>query len=161
MVRLREESKRSLSPDRLGVYIRVSKPSVWLLLALIAVLLAAGIVWFFAGSIVENVMGTAVSDGEGVVAYVSLEDSAKLHEGDAVVLTAEDGAVRTGSVAAVADMPVAVDCVLQAGAELPRSLEEERWACVVSVDASLEPGSYEAAVEVASHRPIMMLLGLD
>lgn len=161
MVRLREESKRSLSPDQLGVYIKVSKPSVWLLLALIAVLLAAGIVWFFAGSIVETVMGAAVSDGEGAVAYVSLEDSAKIHEGDAVVLTAEDGGVRTGSVGAVGDTPVAVDHVRQVAEELPLSLEGERWACIVSVDASLEPGSYEAAVEVASHRPIMMLLGLD
>ena len=161
MVRLREESKRSLSPDQLGVYIKVSKPSVWLLLALIAVLLIAGTVWFFAGSIVENVMGTAVSDGEGVVAYVSLEDSAKIHEGDAVVLTAEDGGVRAGNVGAVGDTPVAVDHVRQVAEELPLSLEGERWACAVSVDASLESGSYEAAVEVASHRPIMMLLGLD
>lgn len=147
LVQLREESKRSLSPDQLGTYIKVSKPSVWFLLALIAVLVAAGTVWFFAGSIAENVMGTAFADGESVVAYVSLDDSSRVCEGDAVVL----------------ETPVWVEGIGPADGEEPLagSLQGQRWACAVEIDAAADPGIYDARIEVATHRPIRLLLGLD
>lgn len=163
MVQLREESKRSLSPDQLGTYIKVSKPSVWFLLALIAVLVTAGTVWFFAGSIAENVMGTAFADGGSVVAYVSLDDSSRVHEGDAVVLEAADGESVQGRVSAVMDAPVPVEGIGSAGDcdLLPRSLQDQRWACAVELDASVAPGTYDARIVVATHRPIRLLLGLD
>lgn len=163
LVRLREESKRSLSPDQLGTYIKVSKPSVWFLLALIAVLVAAGTVWFFAGSIAENVMGTAFADGESVVAYVSLDDSSRVCEGDAVVLESEDGKSVQGSVSGIMDTPVRVEGIGPAdgGEPLAGFLQGQRWACAVEIDAAADPGIYDARIEVATHRPIRLLLGLD
>lgn len=163
MVQLREESKRSLSPDRVGTYIKVSKPSVWFLLAFIAVLVAAGAVWFFAGSIAENVMGTVLADGESVVAYVSLEDSSRLSKGDAVFIENVDGESVQGSVSAIMDTPVLVESIASGddGGLLAQSLAGQRWACAVELDAVLDPGIYDARVEVATHRPIRLLLGLD
>ncbi|MGN0261348.1 MAG: hypothetical protein ACI4B9_00640 [Eggerthellaceae bacterium] len=163
MVQLREESKRSLSPDQVGTYIKVSKPSVWFLLALIAVLVAAGTVWFFAGSIAENVMGTAVADGESVVAYVSLEDSSRLSQGDAVFLESEDGKSVQGSVSAVMDTPVLAESIASGDDRdfLAQSFEGQRWVCAVELEAVLDPGIYNARIEVATHRPIRLLLGLD
>ena len=163
LVQLREESKRSLSPDQLGTYIKVSTPSVWFLLALIAVLVAAGTVWFFAGSIAENVMGTAFADGESVVAYVSLDDSSRVCEGDAVVLESEDGKSVQGSVSGIMDTPVWVEGIGPADGEEPLagSLQGQRRACAVEIDAAADPGIYDARIEVATHRPIRLLLGLD
>ena len=147
LVQLREESKRSLSPDQLGTYIKVSKPSVW----------------FFAGSIAENVMGTAFADGESVVAYVSLDDSSRVCEGDAVVLESEDGKSVQGSVSGIMDTPVWVEGIGPADGEEPLagSLQGQRWACAVEIDAAADPGIYDARIEVATHRPIRLLLGLD
>ena len=51
MVQLREKSRRVPSPDQLGSYINVSKPPEWMTLGVIAALIVAGVVWFFAGTI--------------------------------------------------------------------------------------------------------------
>ena len=89
MVEFREESRRSASPEQLGSYIKVSRPSVWLLLCAIAVLLAAGAAWFFAGTIHETARGTAVAAPDGsVVAYLPLEESAAVAAGNPATLEA-------------------------------------------------------------------------
>ena len=64
VVELRKESQQSLSPDQLASSITVSKPSVWLLMGAIAVLLVAGVAWFFAGTITESAFGIAAVPGD-------------------------------------------------------------------------------------------------
>jgi len=46
--------ERISSPERLNDYIKVSNPSVWIILAAIAVLLAAAVVWGFTAEITPD-----------------------------------------------------------------------------------------------------------
>lgn len=161
MVEFREESKRSASPEQLGSYIKVSRPSVWLLLCAIAVLLAAGTVWFFAGTIHETARGTAVAAPDGsVVAYLPLEDSAAVAAGNPATLEA-GGTTAEAVVLEVCSEPVSrsraqEDC----GGQLPQSEQPNSWYAAVRLQADVAPGTYSAAIVTASHRPIMLLLGL-
>lgn len=161
VVEFREESRRSVSPEQLGSYIKVSRPSVWLLLCAIAVLLAAGVAWFFAGTIQESAKGTAVAAQDGsVVAYLSLEDSSAVTAGNAAVLERE-GSTAEAVVLEVCDEPVSHSRVLAAcGGQLARDEAEGSWYAAVRLQASAAPGTYSATIITASHRPVMLLLGL-
>lgn len=161
MVTLREESKRTLAPDQLGGYIKVSRPAVWMLMATIAALLVAVAAWFFAGTVHESVSGACMASEDAVVAYVPLTKSSEIHVGDAVTLT-NDGAEIQGTVASIGDTPLAKSTIEEAcgASDLP-AFSQDSWGIAISIDASVEPGSYSARIVTASHRPIMLLLGLD
>ncbi|MGN0073561.1 MAG: hypothetical protein ACI36W_07220 [Coriobacteriales bacterium] len=161
MVEFREESRRSASPEQLGSYIKVSRPSVWLLLCAIAVLLAAGVAWFFAGTIHETARGTAVAAQDGsVVAYLSLEDSAAVAAGDPATLQA-DGTTVDAVVLEFCGEPVSRSRVQEecGGQQAPDELEDS-WYAAVRLQADAAPGVYSVAIVTASHRPVMLLLGL-
>ena len=161
MVQLREKSRRTLSPDQLGSYIRVSRPSVWAVLGTIAVLVVAGAVWFFAGTVSEHAVGPAVQKGASVVAYVPLSAACDVKIGDPVVLEQGDCQLE-GQVREVGEAPVPLTAVEDAcgTSDLP-SFSQDTWAVEVAVDAEGPAGLYTARIVTATHRPIRLLLGLD
>ena len=157
MVQLREKSRRVPSPDQLGSYIKVSKPPVWMTLGVIAAL----IVWFFAGTISENAVGPAVVTQTSAKVYVPLSGSSSVQVGDSVTLEAS-GEEFAGQVRAVLATPVALDTVTDAcgTTDLP-SFSQDSWAVEVDVETQAAPGTYAARITTATHRPIRLLLGLD
>lgn len=161
MVQLRKEAQRTLGPDQLGTYIKVSRPSVWMLIAVIVALLAAGVAWFLAGTVNESVSGPCIAQDESCIVFAPLSHSGEVKPGDEVTLSG-DGIDIQGVVNSVAEVPVAksgIEAVF-GSADFP-GFSQDDWGVAVSVDASLDPGSYSARIITASHRPIRLLLGLD
>lgn len=82
----REKSlKRISSPEQLNDYIRVSNPSIWLVLGALSIMLIAAFIWSISGNITSKVDATGVFqdiDGkpgiETVVCFVGVDDSQKL-----------------------------------------------------------------------------------
>ncbi len=95
---------RISSPEQLNDYIRVSTPSVWMLLGAIVLLLVGVCVWGVFGHMDTKLPAVAVAQDQLVVAYVREADAAGLQEGMAVSVGG-----KTGTVAAVAGQPVLVD----------------------------------------------------
>lgn len=161
MVQLREEARRTLGPDQLGTYIKVSRPSVWLLIGVIVALLAAGVAWFLAGTVNESVSGPCVVQDESCVVYAPLSRSGEVKPGDAVMLS-RDGIDTQGVVSSVAEVPVAKSSIEASygSADFP-GFSQDDWGVAVTVDAPVASGTYSARIVTASHRPIRLLLGLD
>ena len=191
VVELRKESQQSLSPDQLASSIKVSKPSGWVLMGAIAVLLVAGVAWFFAGTITVSAFGIAAVPGDAkdadaaaasaatATVYLPLSGASGVKPGDAVTLTragelpgesdASFSAKLVGTVLAVSETPVSVSevCVRCAGADFS-VFAEDGWAVAVSVElgapaagAPAAPAAYNASIATAQHRPIRLLLGLE
>ncbi|MDQ5983754.1 MAG: hypothetical protein RUMPE_00782 [Eubacteriales bacterium SKADARSKE-1] len=82
----REKSlKRISSPEQLNDYIKVSNPSIWLVLGALGIMLIAAFIWSISGNITSKVDATGVFqdiDGkpgiETVVCFVGVDDSQKL-----------------------------------------------------------------------------------
>ena len=161
MVQLRKEARRSLGPDQLGTYIKVSRPSVWMLIAVIVALLVAGVAWFLAGTVNESVSGPCVVEEGACIAYAPLSRSGEVKSGDTVELSAE-GVEIEGVVSSVAEVPVAKTGIEAAygSADFP-GFSQDDWGVAVTLNAAVEPGTYSARIVTASHRPIRLLLGLD
>lgn len=105
----RKSSLENLSsPEQLNDYIKVSNPSVWLVLAGLFILLAAVFVWGFTGSLPTTVSAKGlVSKGE-ILCFISVEDAEKIAVGQKVSITENDRSDLRGQVFDVGQIPVSI-----------------------------------------------------
>lgn len=79
----RRAAEKLRSPDDLDKYVRVTNPSVWVVLAACIALLAGLLAWGVFGSVTTNVSTTGVlTDGGKVVCFLKSDDTAKVNAGD-------------------------------------------------------------------------------
>lgn len=142
------------SPDHLDDYIRVSNPSVWLILGAIVLLLAAAIVWAVFGSITESASGIVVVRDGSATCYVEQARAADLSAGDAVEAAGVRGMATSQAVSlASADVVEGTDgmaVVLWGDAPAVSAAD-------VSID--LPNGVYEATIELKTYEPLALLFG--
>jgi len=80
-----EKERRLTSPDELGGSIRVTSPSVYLVLGTMAVLAIAFIIWIFCGNVTEKVMLEGiVSADHQMLAFVGADHRYQLAKGEEV-----------------------------------------------------------------------------
>lgn len=144
------------SPEQLTDYIRVSTPSVWLVLLAIVILLIAALVWSVFGALPNNVtLNGIVQDGVGTC-YVDKEMMSSLKVG----MTVKVGEV-SGSVAGVSQTPLtqtelkATYTNDQQAARLTAG--EENYPVQVN-GLKIADGMYEMVITVDSDKPISFLL---
>ena len=78
----KESMEKVTSPDQLNDYIRVAKPSVWILLAAVIILLSGIVCWSIFGHITTSVRGAcSVGSDSAAYLYVSPDDASKLKTG--------------------------------------------------------------------------------
>ena len=150
----REKSlQRISSPEQLNAYIRVSTPSVWLILAAIVVLLVGVCAWGIFGQMDTKVSVLAVSREGKVTAYVREEDAAKLPENAKAYVGGAEGRV-----VSAAGEPVPVDESFTEYMRHVGSLKEGEFVLALALDAELPDGVYEAQIVVDSVSPMSFVL---
>ena len=145
--------ERISSPEQLNHYIRVSTPSVWLLLCAIIVLLTGVCVWGVFGRM-DTVLPVVALSREGeVTAYVRQADAEKISVGAGVSL----GGVE-GQVLAIAAEPVLVDGSFTEYMRHVGRLQQGEWVYAVTLDAACEEGVYAAQIVIDSVPPMSFVL---
>lgn len=105
----RKESLQKISsPEELHDYIKVSSPSVWLIIGAAAVLLIGLLVWAAFGTVDSSVTLSGVA-GEGLVRCYAADVSG-LQPGDKVNLGGLEGSVKSVSAAPMSREDAAADC---------------------------------------------------
>ena len=153
-------AKKLRSPDDLDNYVRVTNPSVWVVLGACAALLIGLLAWGIFGAVTTSVSATGTSTKGGVVCLLGAEDVANVDVGD----EASVGGVLC-RVVEVADVPLSRDEArdLLGSDYLVDSLIQENWAYRVDFDA--DPQSFAAGVPlnvnitVERVAPISLILG--
>lgn len=97
----RNATAKLRSPDDLDKYVRVTNPSIWVILAACIALLAGLLSWGVFGSVTTSVSTTGVCVDGKAMCFLSAEDVSKVNEGDPALV---DGVKVT--VAEVASVPV-------------------------------------------------------
>lgn len=162
----RKSSLESISsPEQLNDYIKVSHPSIWLVLTALFILLAAVFVWGFTGSLPTTIDAQGVVSGSKVLCYVSMEDINKISAGQKAYLKKSDDSQFSGQVASIGDIPMsAAEIASELNSDyLARQLVKEEY----SVKTSIAPGQSGLAdgtllsisIVTDSVRPIDFLLG--
>ena len=155
-------TERLRSPDDLEKYVQVTNPSVWVVLGACIALLAGLLAWGIFGTVSTNVSAQGVRVDDQVVCFLSVEDAARVHIGDAASV---DGSPM--KVSAVSVVPLSRD---EAGAALSNdylmaTLFEGDWAYQVVFEGEAQELSMGVplTVSITTERiaPISLVLGGD
>ena len=144
---------RISSTEQLNDYIRVSTPSVWLLLAAIVILLAGVCVWGVFGHMDTTLSVAAIAQDGTVTAYVREGDIAKV-KAEAVVTVGRD----IVKIWAIAEQPVQVDESFSEYACHVGELQQGAWVYAVKLDANYPDGVYTAQIVIDSVSPMSFVL---
>ena len=144
---------RISSPEKLNEYIRVSTPSVWLILSAIVVLLAGVCVWGIFGHMDTTLPAVAVSREGVVTAYVRADDAEKI-AADAPVSIGD----ATGKVVSMSKEPMRVDETFTEYMRHVGALQEGEWVYMLTLDVACEEGVHQAQIVIDSVSPLSFVL---
>jgi len=144
---------RISSPEQLNEYIRVSTPSVWMVLAAIVVLLVGVCVWGVFGHMDTTLPVAAVSREGVLTAYVRAADVEKISVDAAVSVNGTECKVES-----IPTEPVLVDDTFSEYVRQVGSLQLGEWVYTVMLQADCPDGVYIAQIVVDSVSPMSFVL---
>ena len=144
---------RISSPEQLNEYIRVSTPSVWLLLAAIVVLLVGVCVWGVFGHMDTVLTVAAVTENGSVTAYVKEADAAGVLVDQAVSVNGAQGKVLS-----ISTEPLRVDDAFTEYMRHVGGLQQDEWVYAVALDIACEEGIHAAQIVIDSVSPMSFVL---
>ena len=144
---------RISSPEQLNDYIRVSTPSVWLLLAAIVILLVGVCVWGVFGHM-DTTLPVVIRAGDGqTIAYVRQADAEKVAPGMEVTIGGKEG-----KVVSVGAEPVQVDDTFTEYMRHVGGLQSGEWVFAMTLDLSCPDGVHEGKIVIDSVSPMSFVL---
>ena len=146
--------ERITSPEQMDDYIRVSNPSVWMILAAVIVLLVGVCVWGIFGQLDTTLQtGGVCADGQ-LILYVGEKDYGKLGRGTVVSVGGQEF-----TPAEISEAPLRLDESYDPYLIHLTGLSVGDWAYAVRVDAAgVKDGTYSVAVITERVRPIDFVL---
>ena len=122
---------KAKSPDNLDDYIRVSNPSVWLLLISVILLLIGACAWGIFGHVDSTVSSLISVQNKEAVCYVAGEDITSVSEGMVVKYA---------------------DC--EATIYKIGERQEQGYKCDLNADSYPDDGMYEGKIIIKKYKPI-------
>lgn len=141
------------SPEQLNDYIKVSRPSVWLILAAVVMLLVGVVVWSVFGTLYTTYDSVAVAVNGTVICYARPEEAADLTMGIPVHI-----ADSIGTVTAIDSTPIAISSDFDEYALYLGGFLTGDFVVPITVDISVPDGTYPAKIILESISPISFIL---
>jgi hypothetical protein len=155
----KKASERLHSPDDLDEYVRVTNPSVWVVLAACTCLMIGLLAWGFLGTAETSVSAYATCAKGEVICFLPAEKASKVHVGDLANVGGE-----LMEVASVGTVPLSRAEVHESvGSDyLVSTLVEDDWTYVVSFEgdggqAFQEGVPLSATIAVENIAPIRLI----
>ena len=151
----REKSlKKIASPEQMNDYIRVSSPSVWMVLTAVIVLLAGVCVWGMFGHLDTAVQTGGVCADDRLTVLVGEEDHDKIKENAVISVDGVEYAV-----AEITNAPIRVDDQIDPYVVHLAGFTEGDWVYRLYADVpGLADGVYAASVITERVRPLDFVL---
>lgn len=144
---------RISSPEQLNAYVRVSTPSVWLLLVAIIILLLGVCTWGIFGHMDTTISAVAASVEGVTTAYVREADAGKVCVGANVSIAGQPGEVLS-----IGHEPVRASDVFSEYMHHVSGIEENEWVYAILLNSACDDGVYTAQIVVESVSPITFVL---
>lgn len=126
---------RVKSPENLEDYIQVSRPSIWMLLISILILLVGTVIWFVFGNIDSTKPATIYIEGTESVCYIAPED---IYE------------IRNGMIVKFDNHKAEITHIGE--------IKEQGYLCSLTMEETLPDGYYKGKVVVDTLKPIQFIL---
>lgn len=145
--------ERVSSPEQLNDYIRVSNPSVWMILTAVIVLLTGVCVWGVFGHLDTTVGCVCISDGDRSAVYIKETQIDSVGEEMCVTVGGQVYGIK-----AIGTEPFSVDGTFSEYALHTGDLKIGEWVYEVTLDAVLPDGVYTAEIVVESVNPMSFVI---
>ncbi|GAA6479567.1 hypothetical protein DW886_23760 [Enterocloster aldenensis] len=156
--------ERIAAPDELDDYLKVTSPSVWVILAALILAVTAAGVWCFFASIPTTAPAVGIRSQAGAVCFLSAGEGYSISPGMKVQIrcgNSEDTLI--GTVAEVGEPVQADSAAANAGADWLVERMPGSWVCPVMIQVDNEniPANAECLMHIIlnERRPINLLLG--
>ena len=144
---------RFSSPEQLNDYIRVSNPSVWMMLAAVIVLLVGVCVWGVFGRLESKILSAGTCENGMFICYVTEEDVAKIKTGMLVKVNGNDFAVSE-----ISPRPIAVSVDMDPYVIHLGGFSEDDWMYEIIADVDIPDGTYKTEIVTESVSPMSFIL---
>lgn len=145
--------ERISSPEQLNDYVRVSNPSVWMILAAVVFILAGVCVWGIFGRLDTVIDTVGVCRDGKLTCYVADEDIKTVKTGMKITVNGGDY-----EISGIAKTPIEVDENFDSYAMYVGELKEGEWVYEVTAKAPIESGTYNAKIITNSVSPISFVM---
>ena len=156
----RKAAEKLRSPDDLDKHLQVTNPSVWVALVACLALLAGLLAWGVFGAVTTSVSATGVVVDDTAMCFLSAENAAKVHAGDAAFVGEKQ--MKVANVAAVPYSRSEAGKVLSSD-YLVSTLVTGDWAYQVTFDGNVSglASGVPLTVSITTERiaPISLVLG--
>ncbi len=159
----KKATEKLRSPDDLDKYVRVTNPSVWIVLVACVVLLAGLLVWGILGTVTTGVSAMGVRNGESTVCFLPIDSAKKVSVGDSANVEG-----RRMKVASISSLPVSREEAKEyvESDYLRSTLLKEDWTYVVGLedddtddDVPAEQVPLEVTITTKRIPPISLVFG--
>ena len=145
--------KKALSPEQINDYIKTSKPSVWVVLSVIVILLFGAFVWSVCGKIEMTITSVTVCEAGKSYCYISEKDIDKISDNTYVRIENLEYKIND-----VSKLPVpASDKISQYGLHLG-NFENDEWVYMAEIETTFDDGIYKTYVISECVSPISLIL---
>ena len=141
--------ERISSPEQLGDYIRVSNPSVWIILVAIIVLLAGACIWGIFGTIETKITVPVIAEGGNLTAYLEEEQAGAVN--DSMTITLDD---KEYQITGVSTKPIQIDESFDSYAMHIGGFQKGQWVYEAAARSDAADGTYEASIVTESISPM-------
>ena len=145
---------RVSSPEQLNDYIKVSSPSIWMVLAAAIVFLTGVVVWGVFGSLVTKQETVAVIKNGNAVCYISSDNIQKVGMGMKIYIGETAGTITVAS----ADAPIQIGSEFDPYALYLGGFEIGEWVYQVQINIPEEDGVYSAEIITEELSPISFIM---
>lgn len=162
-----EALERVTSPDDLNQYIRVTSPSVWLVIGALYILLLVGLWWAMTGNILTTTSCQAIRDKQTAYGYLTIESAAGVAVGQDVLVTLGDSKIE-GQIIDVSPVPVSPAQAAEtlgspelAASVVPQNGGVQVTASLATEGREMPPGKALVQMEIvlSDVTPIQLVMG--
>lgn len=144
---------RVSSPEQLNDYVRVSNPSVWVIMAAVIILLIGVCVWGIFGRLETKIESAGICENGVFTCYVNEEKVRQIKSGMTVNV---DGS--TLVISEISEKPVSVSADMDGYLMHLGDFSEGEWLYEVTAVGTLPDGTYEADIVTSSVSPMSFIL---
>lgn len=147
----REKSiERISSPEQFDEYVKVSNPSIWVLMFSIIILLAGFMCWSVFGRLESTVTTAVVFQGEDIFCYVDEEKIEDVSVGDEVFVNGKSFKIKE-----IYETPVYINASINATIVHILDADSDVWVgkCILEGE-KLPDGTYSSEIIIDSIAPI-------
>ncbi|MEG1947753.1 MAG: hypothetical protein RR139_11715 [Lachnospiraceae bacterium] len=144
---------RVSSPEQLNDYIKVSRPSVWLILTAIILLLVGACIWGVFGTLTTTCDTIAVVQGGKAVCYVTPSVAQDIAVG--MELKASSS---IGHITSVAAAPMEITADFDTYVLYLSGWKASDWVTLVTADIAAPDGTYNAKIVLENISPVSFVL---